>query len=71
MEKIKVQTGRILSFIYHGMKVRGRVEKNVSNHAFIRLHKDYTSNSGRIRLEGEKCLFQIKDIEDIKLHDEY
>ena len=71
MEKIKVQTGRILSFNYHKMPVRGRVEKDISNHAFIRLHKDYTSNSGKVRLEGEKCLFHIKDMEDIKLHDEY
>ena len=71
MEKIKPQFDRIISFVYKGIKIKGKVERNISAHCIIRLHKDYTSNSGKVRLEGEKCLFQIKDMEDIKLHDEY
>lgn len=71
MEKIKVQVGRILSFKYSGVLVRGKVETIVSSHAFIRLHKDFTSNAGKLHKEGEKVLFQVRLMEDIKLHDEY
>ena len=71
MEKIKVQSGRILSFKYAGVLVRGRVEQVISSHAFIRLHKDFTSNAGKLHKEGEKVLFQVRLMEDIKLHDEY
>lgn len=71
MENIKVQVGRILSFKYSGVLVRGKVEMIVSSHAFIRLHKDFTSNAGKLHKEGEKVLFQVRLMEDIKLHDEY
>lgn len=71
MEKIKVQVGRILSFNYAGVLVRGKVEMIVSSHAFIRLHKDFTSNAGKLHKEGEKVLFQIRLMEDVTLHDEY